>query len=147
LSVIRKLHLADDPEFTGGAGGSIFSAAIGLVRRAVSLLRGGEPPSSFEKERQAVETFEKNLAVKRLGLTYVISVSFRALEPDRAAEITNSVVDSYIDDQLEAKYQTTRRAGLWLQDRIKDLRQKASDAEQAVVSVNEKNHIVDTRGP
>ena len=146
LSVIRKLHLADDPEFTGGAGGSIFSAAIGLVRRAVSLLRGGEPPSSFEKERQAVETFEKNLAVKRLGLTYVISVSFRSLEPDRAAEITNSVVDSYIDDQLEAKYQTTRRAGLWLQDRIKDLRQKASDAEQAVVSFKEKNNIVETGG-
>jgi succinoglycan biosynthesis transport protein ExoP len=146
LAVIRKLHLADDPEFTGGAGGSIFSAAIGLVRRAVSLLGGGEPPSSFEMERQAVETFEKQLTVKRLGLTYVISVSFRSLDPDRAAQITNAVVDSYIDDQLEAKYQTTRRAGLWLQDRIKDLGQKASDAEQAVVSFKEKNNIVETGG-
>jgi succinoglycan biosynthesis transport protein ExoP len=146
LAVIRKLHLTDDPEFTGRAGGSIFSTAIGLVRSAVNLLSGGEPPSSFEVERQAVETFEKQLVVKRLGLTYVISVSFRSLDPDRAAKIANALVESYIDDQLEAKYQTTRRAGLWLQDRIKDLRQKASEAEQAVVSFKEKNNIVETGG-
>ena len=59
----------------------------------MSLLSGGEPPSSFEVERQAVETFEKQLVVKRLGLTYVISVSFRSLNPDRAAQITNAIVD------------------------------------------------------
>jgi succinoglycan biosynthesis transport protein ExoP len=47
---------------------------------------------------------------------------------------------------MEAKYQSTKRAGVWLQDRIKELRDQASTAERAVVTYKVKNNIVDAGG-
>lgn len=146
LAVIRDLHLTEDPEFSGGAGRSIIGTVLGAIGQVVNFLSGSDPPSSFELERRATEAFEKQLTVKRLGLTYVISVSFRSLSAERAAQIANAIVDSYVVDQLEAKYQTTRRAGVWMQDRIKELRQQAASAESAVVVFKEKNNIVETGG-
>jgi succinoglycan biosynthesis transport protein ExoP len=146
LAVIRDLHLTEDPEFNGSAGRNIFSAVLGLVGTIVNFVTGAEPPSNFEQERRAAETFAKLLTVKRVGLTYVIEVSFRSLNADRAAQIANAVVDAYVVDQLEAKYQTARRAGVWMQDRIKELREQAASAEAAVVAFKEKNNIVETGG-
>ena len=60
--------------------------------------------------------------------------------------IANAIADAYIVDQLEAKYQATRRASVWLQDRIKELRQQASEADRAVLDYKEKNNIISLGG-
>ena len=86
------------------------------------------------------------MTIKRLGLTYVIQISFRSYDAEHAAQIANAVADAYIVDQLEAKYQATRRASVWLQDRIKELRDQVSTAERAVVEFKTKNNIVSTGG-
>jgi len=74
----------------------------------------------------------------------VIQINFRSFDPQRAAEIANAVAEAYFIEQMEAKAQATRRAGIWLQDRIKELRDQASAAEQAVVDFKTKNNIVST---
>src|SRR5262249_45386684 len=51
-----------------------------------------------------------------------------------------------IYDQLNAKYQATRRAGDWLQERLQALREQASTAERAVIEFKAKNNIVTTGG-
>ena len=91
--------------------------------------------------------FQNRLSIKRVGLSYVIEIAFRSLQPERAAQIANAVADAYIVDQLEAKYQATKRASVWLQDRIRELRDQASAAERAVVEFKTKNNIVTTGGP
>ena len=60
--------------------------------------------------------------------------------------MANAIADAYIDDQLNAKYQSTRRANVWLQDRIKELRAQAAAADLAVFEYKEKNKIIDLRG-
>ena len=91
-------------------------------------------------------TFQSRLDAKRLGLTYAIEIYFQSLSPDRAAQIANAVADAYVVDLLEAKYQTTRRAAIWLQERLKELREQSTIAERAVVDFKAKNNIVDTGG-
>src|SRR5262249_41213949 len=118
LAVIRDLHLIDDPEFTGGGGG-LLGAVIGAV---AGLFSEAQAPSEFELTRKALDRFEKNRTIKRIGLTYVMEIGYTSLDPQKAARIANAIADSYIVDQLEAKYQATRRASVWLQDRIKELR-------------------------
>ena len=86
----------------------------------------------------AISTFKSRLSIKRVGLSYVIHIGFRSYDPERAAQIANAVADAYIVDQLEAKYQATRRASAWLQDRIKELRDQVSNAERAVVEFKAK---------
>ncbi|HVY57324.1 MAG TPA: polysaccharide biosynthesis tyrosine autokinase [Xanthobacteraceae bacterium] len=142
LSVIKDLHLAEDPEFVGGGGGF-----LGAVFGFISGYFGPEqPPSEFELTRRAVGSLLRNLSIKRVGLTYVIDIGFRSLNPDRAAQIANAVADAYIVDQLDAKYEATKRASVWLQDRINELRQQASGADRAVVDFKAKNNIVDAGG-
>lgn len=142
LSVIRDLHLIEDPEFTG-SGGGVLGAVLDFVG---GLFSNGQAPSEFELTRKALEVFEKNRTIKRLGLTYVMEIGFTSRDPAKAARIANAIADAYIVDQLEAKYQATRRASVWLQDRIKELRTQASAAQRAVVDFKTSNNIVDTGG-
>jgi succinoglycan biosynthesis transport protein ExoP len=142
LSVIRDLKLTEDPEFVGSNAG-----AAGAVLDFVSgLFAGSAPRNEFDLTRRAVRTFQKQLDVRRRGMTYVIEISFRSLDPERAAQIANAVADAYIVDQLDSKYQATRRASVWLQDRIQELRSQASNAERAVLDYKKSNNIVTSSG-
>ncbi|MDF0578878.1 polysaccharide biosynthesis tyrosine autokinase [Bradyrhizobium yuanmingense] len=142
LAVIRDLHLVNDPEFIGGGGG-VLGSVLGFVS---SLFSDGHSPSEFELTRKSLQRFEKNRTIKRLGLTYVMEIGFTSKDPAKAARIANAIADAYIVDSLEAKYQATRRASIWLQDRIKELRTQASAAQKAVVDFKTSNNIVDTGG-
>jgi polysaccharide biosynthesis transport protein len=156
LAVIKQLHLTEDPQFLWprpGLFSAIKGSALGLV---VSLFQssGGPVQSSggeasnpeFALTRAAIERLQSQLIVSRVGLTYIISIGFRAQDPQRAAKIANAVADAYIVDQLEAKYQATLRAGTWMQDRIKELRAQATYAERAVEDFKTKNNIIAAGG-
>jgi polysaccharide biosynthesis transport protein len=142
LAVIKQLHLTDDPEFVGSGGGLVGT----LVDAVTGLFTSSEPDSEFALTRRAVNSFESRLNVRRVGLTYVLQISFRSLSPDRAAQVANAIADAYVDDQLEAKYQAAKRAGVWLQTRLQELREQATAAETAVVNYKNKNDMVDAGG-
>ncbi|WP_395666254.1 polysaccharide biosynthesis tyrosine autokinase [Methylocella sp.] len=140
LAVIRKLHLIDDSEFVpppGGKGG---------------LLSFFFPPkpepekTEAQKEQIALGNFLSQLTVSREGLTYVINVGFTSLNPEKSAQVVNALVEAFVASQMDAKYDATRRAGVWLAERIKELRAQAAAAERAVVEFKRINNIVDT-GP
>ncbi|MCK1269279.1 MULTISPECIES: polysaccharide biosynthesis tyrosine autokinase [unclassified Bradyrhizobium] len=142
LAVIRDLHLTEDPEFTG-SGAGLVGAIAGSIS---SLFSSGQASSEFELTRKALERFASNRTIKRLGLTYVMEIGFTSRDPQKAAHVANAIADAYIVDQLEAKYQATRRASVWLQDRIKELRTQASAAQKSVVDFKIANNIVDSGG-
>lgn len=140
LAVINDLRLFDVPEFTSPSG-------IDAVLDGISGLFS-EPQQLSERAltRWALGRFRQQLFIKRRGLSYIIEISFMSQSPERAARIANAVADAYIVDSLESKYQSSRRAASWLQDRMKELRAQASNAERAVVEYRAKNNIVDTGG-
>jgi len=142
LAVIKELNLSDDPEFSGSGGGLIGT----LIGSVTHLFSSSSPNSDFEATRRTVEAFASRLAVRRVGLTYIIEIAFSSYSADHAAQIANAVADAYVTDQLEAKYQATRRASFWLQDRIKELRNQASVAERSVVEFKAQNNIVESGG-
>jgi polysaccharide biosynthesis transport protein len=142
LSVIKDLRLAESPEFSGSDGG-----LIGTVLSYVFAPFGSSGPiSEFERTRSILGSLESRLAVRRIGTSYVLEISFRARDPDLAAQVANAVADAYIVDQLEAKYQAVRRASAWLEGRLRELREQASTAERAVVEFKAKNKIIDAGG-
>jgi succinoglycan biosynthesis transport protein ExoP len=135
LSVVKELKLADDPEFIGGRWG--------LISGILEYFAPRDQQSETALTRKALSAFLDRRAVSRVGRTYVLDIGFTSLDAARSAAISNAIADAYIVDQLEAKYQATRRASAWLQDRIKELRQQASEADRAVLDYKEKNKIVD----
>ncbi len=137
-AVIRRLHLTDDPEFVG--------AGLGLKRRIFSIFNfaGGpeQEPSNDELMRGVVATVKNNLSVTRLGRSYIEQIAYTSLDRDKAARIANAFADAYIEDQLQAKFEATRRASAWLEQRIGELRQQASDAYKAVQDFKSENSII-----
>jgi len=155
FSVIKDLHLNENPEFItpragfiGGILGFFNNALTDAVNFVVPAAdkAGTAPSPEFRVMQTALQTFEGRLSVKRVGLTYAIDIEFQSYDPERAAQIANAVADGYVVDSLEAKYQTTKRAAVWLQDRLKELRGQSTAAERAVVGYKSKNNIVDTGG-
>jgi capsular exopolysaccharide synthesis family protein len=144
-SVVRTLSLQSDPEFAPSAG---FAAAIqgfmeGIVEAVLGTSRTSTESDQFGR---VVRLFQKNLTIKRTGLTYVVSIDYRSLDPNKAARISNAAADAYLVGELESKYQAARRANVWLQDRINELKAQAEKTERAVAEYKAKNNV-DTSGP
>ncbi len=137
--VVKQLRLADDPDFVRYDPG-LFEK---VLRR---LGRSPEPRPEPERVAEAIEKVSGGLDVRRLGQSYMLRVDFRASTPEHAAKVANFIVDAYIYDQLNAKYQANRRAGDWLQERLQTLREQAAAAERAVLEFKAKNNIVATGG-
>lgn len=158
LSVIKKLELNEDPEFTGsdskGGSASLYNVALSVIKKlqlnkVLEFTGSGsksEPASEYLVMRRVLDIFKTRLDVRRDALSYVIEIAFRSYDAEKAARIANAIVEAYIVDQLDAKYQSTLRASNWLQDRLRDLRDQASAAEQAVVDYQREHNIVDVAG-
>jgi succinoglycan biosynthesis transport protein ExoP len=138
LSVIKRLHLNEDPEFVG--------AGRGVIRKILAVFHlspAAEPVTSDEElTRRTLDAFKDNLRVNRVGRSYIEQISFTSLDKGKAATIANAVAEAYIDDQLQAKFEATRRASVWLQDRIGELRAQASDAYKQVQDFKTENSII-----
>lgn len=140
LSVINDLGLAKDPEFLGPQ--DVFGVVLGFASHFFSAIKPNKPLSEFEATRAALAVLSKNLAVKRVGVSYNLSIQYRSGNPNRAAQVTNAIAEAYIAEQLEGKYDSTRRATQWLEGRLEELNQKQSLAERAVVDFKKQNNIV-----
>jgi exopolysaccharide transport family protein len=138
LSVVNRLHLDEDPEFT--------SISLGWRQRLLAFLKlaSAAPPERSKEQitRSAVEAVRRNLDVTRIGRSYIEQIAFTSLDPDKAAKITTTFADAYMEDQLQAKFDATHRASLWLEQRIGELRQQASDAFKQVQDFKSKNGII-----
>jgi len=143
LAVIKELHLTEDLDFVAPNDG-LFSTIKGFMLNPFGSSEG--QPSEFALTRAAIGRLQSHLFISRAGLTYVMNIGFRSHNPQRAAQVANAVAEAYINDQLEAKYQATRRAGNWMRDRIKELRDQATNADRAVVDFKTKNNIVAAGG-
>ncbi|GJE50432.1 Tyrosine-protein kinase wzc [Methylobacterium tardum] len=137
-SVIRDLKLLDDPDFMPKSSG----LGSMIMARIARLLGNESHPTAEDRVREALSRFGNNLKINRLGITYVIEISFSARTPQLAARIANGVAAGYIAGELDAKRETTRRATVWLQDRISELREQTFAADRAVQSFKADNNLV-----
>ncbi|UWU67586.1 Wzz/FepE/Etk N-terminal domain-containing protein [Bradyrhizobium sp. NC92] len=140
LSVVRRLKLTEDPEFNGSNPG-LLSLIMGKI---TSLFGSGEPASQERIEHAMVEQVQKNLRTERVLTTYVLSLNYRARSPDKAAKIANAIANAYLVGALEAKYQSTKRATEWLQQRSIELSEQASASDRAVQTFKAEHNIVGT---
>jgi len=139
--VVKQLRLADDPEFVRSGVG------WGVARLDKLLFRLGwgedpEPKSEPERVDAAITALNNGLNIQRVGQSYMMRINFHSQNKEQATRISNAMIDAYIFDQLNAKYQANRRASDWMQERLQALREQASTAERAVVDFKAKNNIV-----
>jgi uncharacterized protein involved in exopolysaccharide biosynthesis/Mrp family chromosome partitioning ATPase len=93
----------------------------------------GSPEQSGQSEKQArlhaeMLKIQYDMDVQRIGLSYVLNLSYRAEDPKTAALVANAISDAYVQDKLDLRTQSARQGGAWLEARIGELRQLMNDA-------------------
>ena len=151
LAVIASMKLTGEPEFMGGQGSPIFRtfAALKAIFDAPRWFVSREKSDAELQtalERSAIERLKDNLDVRRVGRTYVLAIQYTSPDRNKAAAIANAFSESYLTEQLDAKFEATRRAAGWLQTRISELKQQSIDADSAIQRFKAANGIVVTGG-
>ncbi|KAA0691453.1 chain-length determining protein [Neorhizobium sp. P12A] len=127
---------------------ALFKSGIKLMTSAFTP--GGPPVSEADaregRRQKAASVLQDNLAVERVARSSVISVSFRSTDPQLAAKITRAYSDAYLTDQLNANFDATERASVWLQERLNDLRQRSQQASLEVEKYKADNGLTSTGG-
>ncbi|WP_348647579.1 polysaccharide biosynthesis tyrosine autokinase [Rhizobium sp. BK275] len=146
LAVVDKLKLLDNPEFTSPA-----RSPISMLR---SLLNFRTWFASDDVAADDLDTLRHNAAdkivtdmdVDRIGRSYALSISYTSTSPELASKIATSIAEAYLVDKLNSKYDATRRASEWLQERIDELKQRALDSDLAVQKFRTAHGLLSTGG-
>lgn len=148
--VVDKLNLVQDPEFNGRLRGSLMRDLRARLGVDALFSRPVEPSASevsaAELERSSVvDALLGRTTVVPRGRSFVIAISAESANRVKAARIANTLADFYIVDQLETKFEATRRASAWLEEKLGDLRSQVQTAERAVAQYRERNRLTETR--
>jgi succinoglycan biosynthesis transport protein ExoP len=157
--VVERLHLQDDPQFGGEAAPS-----PGLIKRltgwlSVLLGNGGDGEDGETGDDPAaraqgpvspellglINSFRSAIDVRRVSTTYFIEVSYAHASAELSARLANAVVESYLDEQLETRYQAAKRAANWLTDRVQALRGQLEASERQLAEHRAKFNLAKTQ--
>lgn len=130
---------------------SLVGMAKDSVRSVVAALLPGGPPASEEAKRagrreKAAAVLRQSLTVERVGRSSVIAIAVRSPEPQLSALIARTYASAYLEEQLNANFEATERASVWLQERLTDLNARSQEAALAVEQYKSDNGLVSPRG-
>lgn len=127
-AVIAKLGLSRDPELTAPRS-TVARILNGVIPAADSSEKNaGVSESAGAGSEPAVPVFLRNLSARRVGLSSVVEISYKALDPAKATLIANGVAETYINLDLDQKAEAARSGSAWLQGRLEQMRMQAFNA-------------------
>jgi succinoglycan biosynthesis transport protein ExoP len=124
LQTIRALDLGRYPEFGGAANSLAWTHGAGAARRPAIL-----------------GAFLGRLIVKRVPNSRLVEVQFEAQDPQLAAQVVNTHLQSYIEQNFRSKYDATTQASTWLSAELEELRIKVEKSEDARIAYERQNQI------
>lgn len=92
------------------------------------------------------EQLQSDLKITRNARTYVLTIEYSNPDPVLARSIASTYSSAYLEDQLESRFETSRRASSWLEDRIGDIKQKADAADRTAQDFRTKNRLTEASG-
>ncbi len=137
--VADKLNIIARPEFNPAVQPWYreYLEKVGIVGPAPVL----DPQTARER---VVDAVMSRTTVTPRGRSYAMGISFESSDRRFAAEVANAIADFYIVDQLETKFEATKRATDWLNEKLTDLRKQVEVAERAVAAYRERNRLNET---
>jgi succinoglycan biosynthesis transport protein ExoP len=130
LQVIRELNLDRRPEFGGGAP-------------APSLDLAPDPMQSDPSRASAVlGGFRGNLRVALAPNSRIIEVHYRSSDPQMAATIVNTLMQTYVENNFKARFESTMQASDWLQKQLVDMQMKVETSQEKLVRYQKEHEIL-----
>lgn len=143
--IIDKLNLANDKEFNPSLEGpGVLSSITDFLG---GMVESTDPAQQQEIERRRLRSKMIDKVLEQLEAyagpkSYTLYIRFTSESPDTAARVANTFAEEYLTYQLEKKYQATKRANDWLNNRLQELRKKLRESEAAVAAFRDKHGLV-----
>lgn len=121
---------------------------LNMVRGLEQTGAKGTPVSTGEvtpgERRVLIGIVRSGLSVTLIPNTEIVQIRYRGTNPKLATDIVNELAETYADEDLRSKYDRTMHVSTWLQQRLEDLRQQASDTQQQLADYQKAHNIVGT---
>jgi polysaccharide biosynthesis transport protein len=133
--VIKKNKLAQRPEFDPVLRG--FSP----VKSLLALFGIGRDPFSMTPEERVLNAYFDRFTAYAVDKSRVVVIEFQSIDPDLAARVANSIAESYLVLQQDARQEQAKSASQWLSGEIDSLRKKVADDESRVENFRSKSSL------
>jgi len=154
--VAEKQKLVEDPEFNPWLRPEkkgLLSPVKGLVRSVTGQTDKPDPFDALPAEEKlaiqkgvAVEILKAKVNAARIGTTYLITINVFSQSPETAARLADEVAEQYRVQQLEEKYEATRKATEWLSERVSGLRGEVEEKERRVETYRAESGLLAAQG-
>jgi len=133
--VVQSLNLTTDP---------VFRKMIGLdpVGQA-----GGRQMPAKTVENEMTEALMKSTTVKQQGLSRLVKVDFTSPDPQLSARIANALAADFQTTSLERRYESSSYARQFLEERLRQVKQKLEESEKELVAYAAKEQIINVMAP
>jgi succinoglycan biosynthesis transport protein ExoP len=160
---VKKLHLENVPEFNGTAAAPTtpMSVVRDLGKRIFGIFKPSTPATAeaprvdeTPDESALVTAFIARVGVEPVRTSRLVDVTFQGTDPKFAALAANTLVDEYVQQNVDLKTQATKNMIEWLDKELQTQQQKVQDGERQLaeyrdtknaMSLDDKNNIVAQR--
>lgn len=154
VKVIDRLELRKDPEFNrtllAPTGlNALWSEIRNWSQSLISdpgIYQNNADMRERVLEEKITNVLLSKLHVNRQGLTLVLKISAISETPSKAARIANIYAEQYLDEQLNAKFETITRSNAWLNERLANLREDVRTSESAVETYRAASGLLKAQG-
>jgi succinoglycan biosynthesis transport protein ExoP len=154
ISVVRQLHLDAVAEFTeqsflsrvvSGTASMIETLPLRIWGKSSSRTAEGSsgPQPLSPREASALGTLQSQLSVKRDTASRLVSVSFAGHDPVLSANVTNTVVRSFIDHSYQTRHDAIMESTDWLSRQLDDIRARMEESNRALAAYQGSKGIAD----
>ncbi len=133
LKVIEALHLDSNPRFMG------FAPVADDASRGIGSANLG--PNS-QQIASMLSIFRSGLTVQVMPRTRVIEITYIHPDSQLAAEVTNALVKTFVEENFRTKYESTSQTADWLSRELSDLQLKVQASEEKLVRYEKQKGIV-----
>ena len=156
--VVNRMDLTNDPEFNASLRPETKidqwkSTAIESVKGAIGSvtgadLSGAEPevvPVDVANQRaldSAVDILLGKTSVQNVNGSLVFRITAESESAIKAAKIADTIVELYIINQVNVKFEAMEQATAWLSNRVSELKIELEDAEGAIADFNAGTDLV-----
>lgn len=145
--VVDKLELVNDPEFNFVLQEPGFFTELKYrIKDALGLLEEvPELPADVLAKRirdDVISVLLEKLSIRNVPLSLVFQVTAETESPEKSALVADTVVELYILNQLEVKFEATEQATSWLTGRVAELQVQLEDAEAKVSEFSASTNLI-----
>ncbi|WP_372921997.1 GumC family protein, partial [Roseovarius sp.] len=152
-NLVDALGLIEDPEFNS----TLRPPPTFSVSRLIALGRealGRTPPETLVLSAKEIEDREEAikdrvvnavrnaLSISNIRSSFVYTIGITTEDPQKSAQIVNTLAALYIANQLDVKNEANVSATAWLADRVTELRIDLENTENAVQEFNANTDLI-----